>query len=126
MPDEVTMVSVQHVASHLVLGSDSTVFILGQAGENCRVLRRHSLPCSHPLFGVIQVAMGFARAAALRADSTVWVWGGGVFGQLGNGQMGPGTLSLSPIQVPGLTGIVSIATGGYHTCTSSQHPLARA
>ena len=113
MPDEVTMVSVQQQQA-IVLGADSTVWTWGQRVGTTEVY--DSIPYHVPgLTGVIQVAMGFAHAAALRADSTVWVWGGGLFGQLGIGQMGPGTLSLSPIQVPGLTGVVSIATGGYHT-----------
>ena len=113
MTDEVTMVSVQQQQA-IVLGADSTVWTWGQRVGTSDVY--DSIPYHVPgLSGVIQVAMGFAHAAALRADGTVWVWGGGLFGQLGNGQMGPGTLSLLPIQVPGLSGVVSIATGGYHT-----------
>jgi len=113
MTDEVTMVSVQQ-AQTIVLGTDGTVWTWGQRVGTTDVF--DSIPYHVPgLNNVVQVAMGFGHAAALRADSTVWVWGSGLFGQLGNGQMGPGTVTLAPIQVPGLAGVTAIATGGYHT-----------
>lgn len=113
MSDEVSMVSVQQQQA-IVLGVDSTVWTWGQRVGTIEVY--DSIPYHVPgLGGVTQVAMGFAHAAALRSDSTVWVWGSGLFGQLGNGQMGPSTVALLPIQVPGISGAVAIATGGYHT-----------
>ena len=113
MTDEVTMVSVQQQQA-IVLGADSTVWTWGQRVGTIEVY--DSIPYNVPgLGGVTQVAMGFAHAAALRDDGTVWVWGSGLFGQLGNGQMGPTIVALSPIQVPGISGAVAIATGGYHT-----------
>lgn len=113
MSDEVTMVSVQQQQA-IVLGADSTVWTWGQRVGTIEVY--DSIPYNVPgLNGATQVAMGFAHAAALRSDSTVWVWGSGLFGQLGNGQMGPSTVALSPIQVQGISGAVAIAAGGYHT-----------
>lgn len=113
MSDEVTMVSVQQQQA-IVLGADSTVWTWGQRVGAIAVY--DSIPYNVPgLNSVTQVAMGFGHAAALRSDSTVWVWGSGLFGQLGNGQMGPSTVALSPIQVQGISGAVAIATGGYHT-----------
>lgn len=49
----------------------------------------------------------------LKDDGTVWAWGDNQFGQLGQGFAGD-KANPEPIQVPGLTGIVGIATGAYH------------
>ncbi len=113
MTDEVTMVSVQQQQA-MVLGTDGTVWTWGQRVGTSEVY--DSVPYHVTgLSNVTQVAMGYAHATALRADSTVWVWGSGLFGQLGNGQFGPDNVELTPIQVPGLSGVTAIATGGYHT-----------
>ena len=45
---------------------------------------------------------------ALRADGTVWAWGSGDQGELGNGMVGD--LAV-PTQVPGLGGITAVAEG---------------
>ncbi len=46
---------------------------------------------------------------ALRGDGTVWAWGTGTSGELGNGTM---TSSDVPVQVSGLTGVTSITASG--------------
>jgi alpha-tubulin suppressor-like RCC1 family protein len=66
---------------------------------------------------VQQIAAGHLTTFALRSNGTVWVWGanGGSFGNgtYGTGcdttPVGPGCRAATPIQVPGLTGVVSIA-----------------
>lgn len=45
---------------------------------------------------------------ALRGDGTVWAWGNGANGELGDGNLAD---SPAPVQVSGLTGIVSIVAG---------------
>jgi alpha-tubulin suppressor-like RCC1 family protein len=60
------------------------------------------------LAGIAQVSAGFAFDLALRSDGTVWAWGFGLFGQLGDGQIGSGQ---TPVQVTGLTGVTQIAAG---------------
>src|SRR5689334_7694994 len=47
------------------------------------------------------------------ADGSVSCWGSNTFGQLGNGAK---KSSATPVQVKGLTRVVSIATGNLHTC----------
>jgi alpha-tubulin suppressor-like RCC1 family protein len=79
----------------------------------------HFLPTEIPdISGVAQVACGKQHAAALLDDGTVWTWGRGSSGQLGNDDF---ELSDFPTQVVGedgdgfLTGIVQISCGSDHT-----------
>jgi alpha-tubulin suppressor-like RCC1 family protein len=46
---------------------------------------------------------------ALRSDGTVWAWGNGATGEVGDGSF---TDSLTPVQVSGLTGVTAITAGG--------------
>ncbi len=57
---------------------------------------------------VIAVSAGETHFLVLRADGSVWGWGGNDKGQLGNG--GTGTPS-TPVQAAGLGGVRSIAAG---------------
>jgi alpha-tubulin suppressor-like RCC1 family protein len=61
------------------------------------------------LSGVTAVEAGGSTAFALRSDGTVWAWGSGSLGLLGNGRTDNSSL---PVQVSGLTGVVSIANTG--------------
>src|SRR5579872_3960370 len=63
---------------------------------------------NHPL----QVTCGYQFGAALTTNGTVWTWGTGSHGELGNGIAGS-TYSL-PAQVPGLTNITAISAGWFH------------
>lgn len=54
------------------------------------------------------IASGRTHAVALRSDGTVWAWGTNNYGQLGDGTL---TLRNSPVQVSGLTGVVSVSCG---------------
>jgi alpha-tubulin suppressor-like RCC1 family protein len=69
------------------------------------------------LTGVIAVAAGDYATYALKGDGTVWAWGYGGDGELGDNLT---TASLRPIQVAGLngvgklTGVVAIAAGRLH------------
>jgi len=49
---------------------------------------------------------------ALKNDGTVWAWGQNYYGQLGDKTA---TNRLTPVQVSGLTNVVSIAAGGNHS-----------
>jgi hypothetical protein len=61
--------------------------------------------------GVIAIAAEQSGSMALKSDGTVWMWGYGGDGELGNGAT---TQSLTPVQVTGLAGVVSIAAGANH------------
>jgi len=62
------------------------------------------------------IAGGGLHSLALNADGTVWAWGDGLFGQLGDGNFytsPPGV--ATPVQVSGLTTVTAIAGGAYHS-----------
>nr|BDT37381.1 RCC1 repeat-containing protein [Myxococcus sp. MH1] len=60
----------------------------------------------------VKLAANRRHSLAIRSDGTVWAAGQNLRGQLGQ----PGTASTAtPVQVPGLTSITSVATGDYHS-----------
>src|ERR1039458_5200599 len=59
---------------------------------------------NHPL----QVTCGYQFGAALAMNGTVWTWGSGSHGELGNGTTGS---SYAPTQVSGLTNVTAISAG---------------
>jgi hypothetical protein len=59
---------------------------------------------------VVAIAGSANESFALKNDVTVWAWGNNGHGQLGKGVNKAN--SNVPMQVSGLTGVVSIAAGG--------------
>jgi alpha-tubulin suppressor-like RCC1 family protein len=112
----------------MLLASDGTVWTLGRneygqlgdgtsSGVGSTFTRTTPLPVVG-LYQVVAIAAGSFHSVALRADGTVWTWGHGTQGQLGNG----GSADVgSPVQVLGvggtgfLTNVQKIATGNNHT-----------
>ena len=68
-------------------------------------------PARASAFGV--VSAGGNHSCAARTDGTVWCWGDDATSQLGSGTTASTTV---PVQVPDLTGMVSVAAGYAHTC----------
>lgn len=68
--------------------------------------------------GVVAVAAGVDHSIALKQDGTVWSWGRNTKGQLGNGETT--SINITPRVVPGLTNIMEIAAGDYHTLALKQ------
>jgi len=62
---------------------------------------------------VLDVAVGMNRACAVTAAGGVKCWGNNSSGQLGDGTV---LNRFSPVQVPGLTGVVALSVGALHTC----------
>ena len=84
----------------------------GELGNNSTT--NSSVPVqASGLTGVIAVAGGSDHSLALKNDGTVWAWGSNEFGELGNGNAGVN--SATPVQVSGLTGVVAIAAGSFHS-----------
>ncbi|MBI3043630.1 MAG: fibronectin type III domain-containing protein, partial [Betaproteobacteria bacterium] len=63
-----------------------------------------------PFFGTVpRIAMGANHSMALRTDGTLWGWGDNSLGQLG------GMGGITPVQVNGLSNVLSVAAGYGHT-----------
>ncbi|HUP70392.1 MAG TPA: RHS repeat-associated core domain-containing protein [Acidimicrobiales bacterium] len=102
----------------LALGSDGVVRAwgantLGQLGNGLI-----GVPATTPapvvnLSGASAVGAGVDHSLALKSNGTVWAWGDNSNGQIGSGAVpNPAT---SPVQVPGLTEVTSVAGGGFHS-----------
>lgn len=93
---------------------------LGQLGDGAMMSSAEPRTVAG-LSGVTQLAVGSAHACALRGDGTVSCWGAGYLGQLGFMPSSRCVMDFlcqpTPAQIPGLSGVVHIATGGAHTCS---------
>ncbi len=74
------------------------------------VLVSNSLP-GGTINSPLQVTCGYRVGAALATNGTVWTWGSGSHGELGNGTFGT---SYTPTPVTGLTNITAISAGWFH------------
>ena len=63
----------------------------------------------------LAASQNYGHGCALKADHTLACWGLNSWGQLGDGSQSNHT---SPNPVPGLTGVVGVATGTVHTCAT--------
>ena len=60
------------------------------------------------------IGVGAAHACAVRADDSVWCWGKGASGRLGNGGVAN---AYNPVEVPDVSAS-DVAAGGSHTCAA--------
>src|SRR2546427_522605 len=87
----------------------------GQLGNGDGTFTSSSVPVAvSGVTAATRVATGGEHACALLGDSTVRCWGAGDSGQRGDGTFN--NSSTVPVAVGGLTGAVTVVTGGYHTC----------
>ena len=70
------------------------------------------------LVGVVDISAGAMHTCAVKNDSTVWCWGAGANGQLGNGLTIDATRAMEVRDSGGaaLSGAVAVAAGTSHTC----------
>jgi alpha-tubulin suppressor-like RCC1 family protein len=59
----------------------------------------------------LQVSCGYTYGVALAPNGTVWTWGTGPNGELGNGTTG---FSYTPVQVTGLSNVTAVSSGWKH------------
>jgi alpha-tubulin suppressor-like RCC1 family protein len=100
----------------LALRADGTVWawghnFFGQLGDGTRQQRLRPVRVVG-LTDVVAIATRASSSFAVRADGTLWAWGNNQFGELGGGSQG--NSQLTPVQVPGLTQVVSVAAGERH------------
>jgi alpha-tubulin suppressor-like RCC1 family protein len=68
------------------------------------------------LTSIVAVAAGSYHTVALKNDGTVWTWGLNGDGQLGYSTgTGTNTSRNTPTKVSGITNVIAVAAGGYHT-----------
>lgn len=103
------------LAHTLALKGDGTVWAFGDNTDgnlgDGTTTRRIVPVQAQGVSGVIAIGAG-RHSAALRNDGTVWAWGAN-----GYGQMGDGTFTeqrFTPIMMPGLTNVASIAVTYLH------------
>jgi alpha-tubulin suppressor-like RCC1 family protein len=102
----------------LALKSDGTVWAWGdnkfnQLGLGNTVLERRTPVRVDSLSGaVVALATGNNHTLALKSDGTVWAWGQGSAGQLGDGTP---LYSKLPVQVAHLSAVVAVAAGNSHS-----------
>jgi cysteine-rich repeat protein len=70
-----------------------------------------SCPTDCPAYVIISA--GAWHNCSMMTDETAWCWGGGTYGRLGNGSTASSSI---PVQVAGLTNVVTISSGGFHNC----------
>lgn len=112
---------VQLQAGHLyslALKDDGTVWVWGTNG-NGQLCQDSSVSLSNVpvqvsgLTNITAIAAGDRHCLVLKNDGTVWGWGYNSYGQLGNGS----TIEAqrSPVQVSGLSGVVAVTAGYWHS-----------
>jgi alpha-tubulin suppressor-like RCC1 family protein len=61
------------------------------------------------LSGVVSVSAGTLNGAAIKTDGSLWVWGSGEYGALGDGKSGSGHYAASPVKV--MDNVASVSCG---------------
>jgi alpha-tubulin suppressor-like RCC1 family protein len=100
------------------LESDGTVWVAGWGGygelgngTSGNTAESDTFVPVPGLSGITSITASSDTAFALAANGTVWAWGSGFSGALGNGDLS-GATALVPVQVSGLAGVVAIAGHG--------------
>ncbi|NOK16163.1 RCC1 domain-containing protein [Corallococcus carmarthensis] len=101
----------------VALKSDGTVWTWGYNGYgqlgNGTTAGRLSPGQVPGLTGVVSIAAGgTGHTLAAKSDGTVWAWGRNGPGQVGDGTS---TSRSSPVQVLGVSGVVTVAAGDFHS-----------
>ena len=105
-------------AAAAVAATGSSVFTwgsnsFGQLGDGSSTGTVRGTPALVSLADVIDISGGREHALALRSDGTVEAWGSDQNGAIGNGL--PLSNVSTPVAVPGLTDIVDVDDGHYHS-----------
>ncbi|MCL2444886.1 IPT/TIG domain-containing protein [Candidatus Saccharibacteria bacterium] len=123
--DKPDIIQISAGANHaLALSSDGAVFawglgIGGQLGNGINTSSNVPVPVGVPelLSGIIQVSAGLNYSLALSEDGSIFAWGVGGFGQLGNGVNTPSNIPVlvDLSSVPAERNMVQISAGWGHS-----------
>ena len=114
--------------------TDGTLWIWGGAGSgrigNGTTAGSISTPVTTFAGGTNwkQVSAGDSHTAAIKTDGTLWIWGTGTNGRLGNG-VTTGSISTPITTFAGGTNWKQVSSGGFHTATvqagmNAEYPLS--
>ena len=79
-----------------------------KGGQTTSVIGTYS-----PVSGIsVPLAAGSNHSLGVKNDGTVWAWGSGTWGRLGNGATAD---RLTPTQMTGLSGVTAVAAGSSHS-----------
>ena len=129
------VISIEAGVTHIIaLKKDQTVWTVGSNwyGElGVGTINARNVPTPIPnLTSITAVSAGTvsvnpsarwsSHTLALRADGVVWAWGSNGYGQLGQGTIGYGLSSSTPLQVQNLTSATAVAGGADHSLALRQ------
>lgn len=101
----------------VAIGRSGQLYFLGEdlrAERDDRATARDSLTAIDGITDAVAVSAGPDAAFVLRSDRSLWAWGSGLYGQLGNGQTGYGQFASRPQVMPGLPKLIGVAAGKTH------------
>jgi alpha-tubulin suppressor-like RCC1 family protein len=119
VPEQVTsltgIAAVSCGTYHTLILKNNTVYACGygangRLGDGSLAIHTNAIPTQVLALPttITAVSAGWGHSLALSSDSTVWAWGFGTDGELGDGSS---TDSPVALQVPGLSGVIAISAG---------------
>jgi len=102
----------------LEIKSDGTVWAwgddrYGQLGDDVTRADKATPVQVSGISDIVAVSAGGYHSVALKSDGTVWAWGYDRYGQLGDDVTRAD--KATPVQVSGISDIVAVSAGGYHS-----------
>jgi hypothetical protein len=88
----------------------------GQLGDGTTVAKSTPVSVSGLGSGVTMLEVDHVHALVRTSVGGVKFWGNAYYGEAGDGTSGAGNNKLSPIDVPGLSGVIAVAAGADHNC----------
>src|SRR5207248_840583 len=85
----------------------------GQLGDATTTNRSQPVAVTGLPSGIAAIVAGDVHTCALTSDGNVMCWGNNFAGQLGDGSV---SRRSTPVAVSGLSAVIGLAAGSYHTC----------
>ncbi|MBJ6362358.1 fibronectin type III domain-containing protein [Paenibacillus sp. GCM10012307] len=104
----------------MAIKQDGTVWAWGSGllSGNGELIHQYAPVQVINISDVVDIAVGTLIAFAVKQDGTVWAWGASQHGQFGND--GDLSISLLPVQVSNISGVVKVSAGHDHVLALKQ------